>query len=100
MTARGEGSAEALAHVAAHGAPDVLCVWGLGVDGALMEACAGAVTIYNSIDAPALRLPDDVARRFDQRVREERTPAGPTSYEIGSDQDPDRDPDPDDGRAD
>ena len=59
------GSAEALAHVAAHGAPDVLCVWGLGVDGALMEACAGAVTIYNSIDAPALRLPDDVARRFD-----------------------------------
>ena len=59
------GSAEALAHVAAHGAPDVLCVWGLGVDGALMEACARAVTIYNSIDAPALRLPDDVARRFD-----------------------------------
>lgn len=59
------GSAEALAHVAVHGAPDVLCVWGLGVDAALMEACKGAVTIYNSIDAPALRLPDDVARRFD-----------------------------------
>ncbi|WP_220495374.1 glycosyltransferase [Paracoccus sp. MC1862] len=59
------GSAEALAHVAAHGAPDILCVWGLGVDAALMEACAGAVTIYNSIDAPALRLPDDIARRFD-----------------------------------
>lgn len=58
-------SAEALAHVAAHGAPDVLCVWGLGVDAALMKACAGSVTIYNSIDAPALRLPQDIARRFD-----------------------------------
>jgi GTP-binding protein len=32
----------------------------------------------------------DVARRLDQSGRERRTPAGPTSYEIGSDQDPDR----------
>lgn len=59
------GSAEARAHLATTGAPEILCVWGLGVDAALMDACAGAVTIYNSIDAPALRIPDEIARRFD-----------------------------------
>ena len=32
---------------------------------ALLDACAASLKIYNSIDAPALRLPDDVARRFD-----------------------------------
>ncbi len=32
----------------------------------------------------------DVARRLDQRTADGRSPAGPTSYEIGSDQDPDR----------
>jgi len=31
----------------------------------------------------------DVARRFDQVTRERRAPAGPTSYEIGSEDDPD-----------
>lgn len=59
------GSADARAHLTAAGAPDILCVWGLGVDAALLDACAGAVRIYNSIDAPALRIPDDVAARFD-----------------------------------
>ncbi|QIG42216.1 GTPase ObgE [Nocardioides anomalus] len=32
----------------------------------------------------------DVARRLDEERRGRRTPAGPTSYEIGSEQDPDR----------
>ncbi|TNH37918.1 glycosyltransferase family 4 protein [Paracoccus haeundaensis] len=30
-----------------------------------MDAARGAITIYNSIDAPALRIPDDLAARFD-----------------------------------
>lgn len=59
------GSADALAHLARTGAPDILCVWGIGVDAALLDACAGSIRIYNSIDAPALRIPDVEAARFD-----------------------------------
>ena len=59
------GSAEAVAFIRAVGAPDILCVWGLGVDAALLEACAGSLKIYNSIDAPALRIPDGLAAHFD-----------------------------------
>ena len=59
------GSGDAMAHLAASGAPEILCVWGIGVDAALLDACAGAVRIYNSIDAPALRIPDADAERFD-----------------------------------
>lgn len=58
-------SAEAVAHLRQTGAPGILCVWGLGVGHDILDAAAGAVTIYNSIDAPALRLPDDIAARFD-----------------------------------
>ncbi|WP_211657933.1 glycosyltransferase [Paracoccus subflavus] len=58
-------SAEAVEFVRTVGAPDILCVWGIGVDAALLEACAGSLKIYNSIDAPALRIPDDLAMRFD-----------------------------------
>ena len=54
-----------LGHIAAFGPPDILCVWGLGVDSAIMRACASSVRIYNSIDAPALRVPEDVSRHFD-----------------------------------
>jgi GTP-binding protein len=39
----------------------------------------------------------DVARRLDRGETGPRMPTGPTSYEIGSDQDPDRDPDDDQG---
>lgn len=59
------GSRDALAFIQAFGAPDILCVWGLGIDESLMDACAGAFKIYNSIDAPALRIPDAIARKFD-----------------------------------
>ncbi|WP_295042889.1 glycosyltransferase [uncultured Paracoccus sp.] len=58
-------SVEALEFIRAMGAPDILCVWGLGVDAALLDACASSLKIYNSIDAPALRIPDDLAARFD-----------------------------------
>ncbi|MCW6507484.1 glycosyltransferase family 4 protein [Lichenifustis flavocetrariae] len=51
--------------VKAFGAPRILCVWGLGVDEALLDACADSFKIYNSIDAPALRVPDAVSGRFD-----------------------------------
>ena len=51
--------------VEAFGAPRMLCVWGLGVDEALLDACQDSFKIYNSIDAPSLRLPDAVAARFD-----------------------------------
>ena len=51
--------------VEAFGAPHVLCVWGLGVDAELLDACAASFKIYNSIDAPALRIPPDLSARFD-----------------------------------
>jgi glycosyltransferase involved in cell wall biosynthesis len=59
------GSAEAVDFIRTVGAPDILCVWGLGVDGALLDACASSLKIYNSIDAPALRISEDLASRFD-----------------------------------
>lgn len=52
-------------HVERFGSPALLVVLGLGVTADLLDACAGSRIIYNSIDAPALRAPDDVARRFD-----------------------------------
>ncbi|MDB5536805.1 MAG: hypothetical protein JWQ65_1680 [Devosia sp.] len=54
-----------LAFIRQHGAPRILCVWGLGVSEALLEACADSVIIYNSIDVPALRVPPEVSRHFD-----------------------------------
>lgn len=58
-------SAAMLKLLAAHGAPHILVVLGLGVEPALIDACASSVRIYNSIDAPALRVPEDVSARFD-----------------------------------
>lgn len=58
-------SADMLGHIAAFGPPDILCVWGLGVDEAILTACASSIKIYNSIDAPALRVPAEVSRHFD-----------------------------------
>lgn len=53
------------AFLAEHGAPHILVVLGLGVDAELLDACARSVRIYNSIDAPALRVPRQVGERFD-----------------------------------
>lgn len=48
-----------------HGAPRILCVWGLGVSEPLLQACSDSFIIYNSIDAPALRVPPQVSGHFD-----------------------------------
>lgn len=48
-----------------YGAPRILCVWGLGVSEAILDACRDSIIIYNSIDAPALRVPASVSRHFD-----------------------------------
>lgn len=58
-------SNDLLGHIEAFGPPEIVCVWGLGVDEAIMRACSGSVKIYNSIDAPALRIPESVSRHFD-----------------------------------
>ncbi len=58
-------SASMLGFVRAFGAPRMLCVWGLGVDRALLEACERSFKIYNSIDAPSLRVPPEVSACFD-----------------------------------
>jgi len=58
-------SADMLGHVEAFGAPAILVVLGLGVDASILDACAASTTIYNSIDAPALRVPPEVSARFD-----------------------------------
>lgn len=51
--------------ISQHGAPRILCVWGLGVSEALLQACSASTIIYNSIDVPALRVPPEVSRHFD-----------------------------------
>lgn len=58
-------STDAVEHLSHTPAPDIMCVWGLGVDEAILDAAGDAVCIYNSIDAPPLRIPDHVAQRFD-----------------------------------
>lgn len=54
-----------LEFVATHGAPHILVVYGLGVAPALLAACANSIILYNSIDAPALRVPPEVSAHFD-----------------------------------
>ncbi|WP_082480233.1 MULTISPECIES: glycosyltransferase [unclassified Rhizobium] len=58
-------SNDMLGHIAAFSAPDILCVWGLGVSEDILLACRDSFKIYNSIDAPALRIPPEVSRHFD-----------------------------------
>jgi glycosyltransferase involved in cell wall biosynthesis len=58
-------SDDMLAHVEIFGPPDILCVWGLGVAEDLLIACETSFKIYNSIDAPALRIPERLSGRFD-----------------------------------
>jgi glycosyltransferase involved in cell wall biosynthesis len=58
-------SNDMLAHILTFGPPAVLCVWGLGISEDILRACKGSCKIYNSIDAPALRVPANVSRHFD-----------------------------------
>ncbi|POO53450.1 glycosyl transferase family 1 [Agrobacterium rosae] len=58
-------SNDMLAHIRTFGPPEILCVWGLGVSEDILNACETSYKIYNSIDAPALRVPPDVSKHFD-----------------------------------
>lgn len=58
-------SADMVEFVHTFGAPHILVVLGLGVAPALLEACANSLILYNSIDAPALRVPPEVSHHFD-----------------------------------
>ncbi len=58
-------SNDMLGHIEAFGPPDILCIWGLGVSEDILLACSDSFKIYNSIDAPALRIPPEVSRHFD-----------------------------------
>lgn len=58
-------SADMIAFVETFGAPHILVVLGLGVAPALLQRCGNSVIIYNSIDAPSLRVPEAVSAHFD-----------------------------------
>jgi len=58
-------SAEMEDFVRSFGAPHILVVLGLGVSRELLTLCAHSVIIYNSIDAPALRVPHEISACFD-----------------------------------
>ena len=58
-------SNDMLAYILTFGAPDILCVWGLGVAEDILVACESSFKIYNSIDAAALRIPSEASRFFD-----------------------------------
>ncbi len=58
-------SSDMIAFIETFGAPHILVVFGLGVAPDVLAACAESVIIYNSIDAPALRVPPEVSVHFD-----------------------------------
>lgn len=58
-------SNDMIGHIEAFGPPSILCVWGLGVSEDILSACGDSFKIYNSIDAPALRVPLETSRHFD-----------------------------------
>ncbi|KQS51547.1 MULTISPECIES: glycosyltransferase family 4 protein [unclassified Sphingomonas] len=58
-------SSQMNAFVEAFGAPHILVVLGLGVAPELLALCANSIILYNSIDAPSLRVPPEVSEHFD-----------------------------------
>lgn len=58
-------SSQMTTFVETFGAPHILVVLGLGVAPELLALCANSVIIYNSIDAPSLRVPAEVSATFD-----------------------------------
>ena len=58
-------SRDMVAFVRRFGPPTILLVLGLGVDEAVLEACRDSLIVYNSIDAPSLRVPPETSRHFD-----------------------------------
>ncbi|WP_375381029.1 glycosyltransferase family 4 protein [uncultured Sphingomonas sp.] len=76
------------AFVEVFGAPHLLLVLGLGIAPELLDRCANGVRVYNSIDAPALRIPPEASAQFDliltgaqwqSDVVRERHPGMPTA---------------------
>lgn len=59
------GSAQMMTHLDRHGAPDILCIWGLGVTEQTLLVCPGSIKIYNSLDVEAIRIPEEVCRHID-----------------------------------
>ncbi len=59
------GSLQMVSHLRRHGAPDILCVWGLGVREDILRLCDSSIRIYNSLDVDALRIPPEVSRHID-----------------------------------
>jgi len=53
------------AFVRQFGAPHILVVLGLGVPRSLLKLCGNSLIIYNSIDAPALRVAHEISECFD-----------------------------------
>jgi glycosyltransferase involved in cell wall biosynthesis len=58
-------SRQMAAHLRAFGAPDYLCIWGLGITAEMMSLCPNSIRIYNSLDVDALRIPVEVSRHID-----------------------------------
>ena len=58
-------SAEMIKFVQTFGAPHILVVLGLGVAPELLSLCKNSIILYNSIDAPSLRVPPEVSEHFD-----------------------------------
>ena len=59
------GSAQMCAHIAQYGAPEILCVWGLGVNTQILDLCSSSIRIYNSLDVDALRISPEISAHFD-----------------------------------
>ncbi len=59
------GSAQMRQHILRHGAPDILCVWGLGITAETLDLCSASIKIYNSIDVAGLRIAPEISGRFD-----------------------------------
>lgn len=58
-------SNEMIGFIRAHGAPDILCTYGLGVSESVLHECAESFKIYYSLDVPPLRVPKEVSQHFD-----------------------------------
>ena len=59
------GSAQLRRHIRRFGAPEILCIWGLGVTAETLDLCADSIIIYNSLDVDALRVPPEISARCD-----------------------------------
>lgn len=59
------GSTQMMAHIARHGAPEIICIWGLGVTEETLLSCPASIKIYNSLDVDAIRIRAEISRHID-----------------------------------